>query len=209
MLLSRLGLVGVGGRPSTGGGRGGGERRENLKRRSSLWSPRRPACEMIRTLIKNDYILIEPFLLTSPRQGRPGLRAGDGGWGPGPTRARASARPRLGGERTAGAGGEVLGVVPARVWASPLNSADASPPPTLGMFPEVQGAPSRRSRLRAVLVSVGMWAFLCCVFVLVCVCVSGVWCLDGAHAPCSCAGAWACLHRCCVCGLGFIEKRRA
>lgn len=83
---------------------------------------------MIRTLIKNDYILIEPFLLTSPRQGRPGLRAGDGGWGPGPTRARASARPRLGGERTAGAGGEVLGVVPAQVWASPLNSADASPP---------------------------------------------------------------------------------
>lgn len=25
---------------------------------------------MIRTLIKNDYILIEPFLLTSPSQGK-------------------------------------------------------------------------------------------------------------------------------------------
>lgn len=52
------------------GGVGLREAKENLKRPSSLWSPRRSACEMIRTLIKNDYILIEPFLLTSPSQGK-------------------------------------------------------------------------------------------------------------------------------------------
>lgn len=30
---------------------------------------------MIRTLIKNDYILIEPFLLTSPSRGEAGAAA--------------------------------------------------------------------------------------------------------------------------------------
>ena len=57
---------------------------------------------MIRTLIKNDYILIEPFLLTSPSQeeagaaareagrGRvPGSHCGRAGLGPGPWRGAA------------------------------------------------------------------------------------------------------------------------
>lgn len=51
---------------------------ENLKRLSSLWSPRRSACEMICTLIKNDCILIEPFLLTSPPRERGRLGPEDG-----------------------------------------------------------------------------------------------------------------------------------
>lgn len=36
---------------------------------------------MIRTLIKNDYILIEPFLLTSPSRGEAGAAAREAGCG--------------------------------------------------------------------------------------------------------------------------------
>lgn len=36
---------------------------------------------MIRTLIKNDYILIEPFLLTSPSRGEAGAAAREAGRG--------------------------------------------------------------------------------------------------------------------------------
>ena len=66
---------------------------------------------MICTLIKNDYILIEPFLFTSPSQGEDGAEARDAGWGGVPLQGRASSRPGpQSGADLGGAGGEVLGV---------------------------------------------------------------------------------------------------
>ena len=60
---------------------------------------------MIRTLIKNDYILIEPFLLTSPGREKLRLRPEDAEWG----RSGCRAQPK-GGEPAWGGGTEWPGV---------------------------------------------------------------------------------------------------
>lgn len=73
---------------------GWGEAKENLKRPSSLWSPRRSACEMICTLIKNDYILIEPFLLVSPSQGEDEAETREYKMGQGPTAGHRQPEPQ-------------------------------------------------------------------------------------------------------------------
>lgn len=67
---------------------------------------------MICTLIKNDYILIEPFLLTSLSRREDGAAARDVGWDRVPLQGRASSRPgpQSGADLEVGAGGEVLGV---------------------------------------------------------------------------------------------------
>lgn len=67
---------------------------------------------MIRTLIKNDYILIEPFLLTSPSRGEAGAAAREAGRGrvPGSHCHRAGLGPGPWRGAALGAGGEALGI---------------------------------------------------------------------------------------------------